>query len=397
MISIKKPNVVSNDGKAILSADVVVDGDKHCLWVGVEEEFGNYLCYERSDAFVLGLLQYAIRYGHNIECEVPMTDRLYEQLHDQFLPALCKMNPKSVGRMVTIKCDLAPEIEHPTGGQAIGTGCSCGVDSLHVYSAHQDITHGCIWNVHGITVDEDDEKRKVGWVNLVSHSRQFAHQAGIKLVVADSNYDRGCLPDLLFDGGTTFGNLFFIFALQKLWKKFYVASGYDITDFKLDFSGDPAHYEYLLFSFCSLANISILLDGVAQRRIDKVADLKHYPLAKKHLNVCWNISENGNNCSYRCAKCMRTMLDLDMVDALDSFDSIFDVDYYRKNFHEYLAEFYRGCLHKDSFALELRPYMKQKHISIQIRVKALIIVTRKILRKIFRLGKRDYSRFSSKG
>ena len=156
MITIKQPFVTVRDGKARLSADLDVDGLKTQLWFEVDEEYEEYLLYERIDAFVLGLMHEVIRKNHDIVSEAPMTRRLYFQLTNQFLPAYFKLN----GGGFKIRCPVAEEVAHPKGGVAIGTGVSCGVDSLHVFAMHPEITHACIWNLHGVTYNETASTRQ---------------------------------------------------------------------------------------------------------------------------------------------------------------------------------------------------------------------------------------------
>ena len=396
MIRIKRPVLRVQGEDACLSADIVLDdGVVRPLWVRVEKRFSDFLCFERSDAFVLGLLHYAMKAGQDIESECAMTDRLYEQITDQFLPAYSKINGI---REIRIDVPQLPEVQHPQDGDAVGTGCSCGVDSMHVYASHPEVTHGCVWNVHGITNDETDDDRRVAWRNLVSQAKRFTDAVGRELVVADSNYDRGCIPDLAFDGSTTYGNLFFIFAFQKLWKCFYVASGYDIGDFSLTLgvSADPAHYEYLLFPFCSMSHIRVLLDGAAHNRYQKTADLVAYDPSRRFLNVCWRISDNGKNCTCYCPKCMRTLLDLAALDATEEFAGVFDVDYYNSHQEEFLAEYWRGLIQKNPYALEIRATYGRKKFPLSIRLRAVIILARKILKKLLRLGGTS-QRFSPRG
>ena len=85
MIEIGRPRISSDGNRARLSADVAVDGESHELWFEVEEKYKEYLCAERSDAFVLAMMQYAFHHRHDIKAVTPMTDRLYEQIVDQFL------------------------------------------------------------------------------------------------------------------------------------------------------------------------------------------------------------------------------------------------------------------------------------------------------------------------
>lgn len=407
MITIGKPSVKTKDGHSRLEAEISIDDKTSVLWIEVAEEYGRFLCHERSDAFVLGLLHYAMKYGHDITCEAAMTERLYEQLTEQFLPAFFKINRfadwssgcKGPGHGVKITAPLASEVPHPQGGNAIGTGVSCGVDSLHVFACHPEITHGCVWQVHGVTSEETEDKRNAGWGHLVTRSQSFVKERGIKLIIANSNFDRGAFENLQFDGSISYGNLFFILGLQKLWSRYYVASGYDVAEFRLDcgVNGDPAHYEWVLFQACSLDNIAILMDGVAQSRVEKIKDLANYEPAKKFLNVCHEITEDGSNCNHYCAKCMRTMLELDACNALESFSEVFDVEYYKSHFHEYLAELYRGYLQGNFFALELKPYFCNRHYPLKTKIAAWRIVLSKAIKKILRGGATQRGKFSSRG
>lgn len=407
MIEIRNPRIVASGTKARLVAEVRIDNDMHELWLEVDAKYDQFLCHERSDAFVLAFLTYAMRHGHDISFEAPMTDRLYGQLVDQFLPALYKANSftdefKGDGRCgyrVRLSGPTAPEVSHPVGGDRVGTGVSCGVDSLHVFSKYRDVNLGCVWNVHGVVPGETVERRQQAWANLQKSARSFCDYIHCELLVVDTNFDRGCFPGLVWDGMTTNGNLFLIFGLQKLWSKYYVASGYDIRDFRLLGAPwtDPAHYEYLLFSMLALNGFVVRMDGVAQERIHKVADLAKYEPATHYLNVCHEITEDGLNCSYRCSKCMRTMLNLDACGALDDFKEVFDVAYYRKHFSEYLAELYRGYIQKNSFYLEMRHVFSKRKYPLTVYLDAYWIVCKKAIKKILRFGKRREGVFLSRG
>ena len=392
MIEIRQLSVLTKDGLSRLSADVVQDGEIHQLWFEVDKKYEKYLCHERCDAFVLALLHYAMRYGHDISCESPMTDRLYEQLVGQFLPAFYKANEGHC-YPTKIMCDLAPSVNRVDDEVRIGTGVSCGVDSMHVFACNPDITHGCIWNGHGVNSGETKEQRESAWKDLISQAERFSNAAKVQLIIGNSNFDRGCLPDLRWDGMTTNGNLFNIFAMQKFWSKYIIASDCAVDNFKfnIQLTEDPAHYEFFLFPFVTLPHIQILMDGADRRRVEKVQDLISYPLARKFLNTCWGLHEGHKNCSYLCPKCMRTMLNLWCHDALDDFATVYDVEYFHRNFHQYLAEYYRGCLQKDFFITEMRPYFKRKAISVKDKTLAWVIVLKKFIRKVFRLGRTNLS------
>ena len=58
MLEIRSISVTSAEGKSRLSSDIIQNGESHPLWFEVDDKYGKYLCAERSDAFVIGLLHY---------------------------------------------------------------------------------------------------------------------------------------------------------------------------------------------------------------------------------------------------------------------------------------------------------------------------------------------------
>jgi hypothetical protein len=150
---------------------------------------------------------------------------------------------------------------------------------------------------------------------------------------------------------------------------------------------DPAHYDLLTTAAVSHRALSVYVDGLADNRLDKVRDLVDYPPARKYLNVCWDITPGHKNCSHHCPKCMRTMLNLHACGVLDEFRDLFDVPYFYRNFHEYLAEWYRGMLQGNPFAWEMKDFFAAQRIPLWTRLRAWWIVAKKAVLKIVRLGR----------
>ena len=82
-------------------------------------------------------------------------------------------------------------------------------------------------------------------------------------------------------------------------------------------------------------------------------------------------------------------------DALNSFAEVFDVSYVWKHPEEYLAEFLRLLLHGDTYAREITTSLNV--FSKRDYVKALPIVSRKILHKLLRCGRVRSDSFSARG
>ena len=57
-----------------------------------EKDYKKYICDERSDAFVSGLLMTAMENNMDIEYENPISEKLYYQLTTYYIPMIAKYN-----------------------------------------------------------------------------------------------------------------------------------------------------------------------------------------------------------------------------------------------------------------------------------------------------------------
>lgn len=70
----------------------------------------------------------------------------------------------------------------------------------------------------------------------------------------------------------------------------------------------------------SSSRMEILHHGETANRLEKVAAIREWPLAMKHLRVCWNNPDESYNCG-RCEKCLRTLVLLEMTGGTKGCDS----------------------------------------------------------------------------
>ena len=233
MIRIGVPKVIYEGCYAVLSTDITIDSKSDTIWFKVDKKYGDYLCYERSDAYVIAVLNYAMRNGHDIECETPISEDLYYNIDRYLIDALVKYN-KDFYR-TSIRAEVASETL-PCAG-AIGTGISCGVDSLHAlacqtnskFSKH-NITHLTFNNVGSHGEGEDAARL---FAKRCERPIQFAKEYGFEIVVSDSN-----LMDVVKQSHFkthTYSSMFPIFCMQKLYSVYYYASGgYGYHEFCLE-------------------------------------------------------------------------------------------------------------------------------------------------------------------
>ena len=365
MITITKPSIFEFGDKVRIQNTVDIDGKEENLWFEVPSEYAEYLCPERSDAYVIGLLNYAMRHQHDITCEVPMGEELHYQISTYLIPSLAKHSKVLYPTTIFSALDCTP-ISNAGG---VGTGLSCGIDSFHVLANHVDcpypslkLTHFTHNNVgsHGIG-DQAEIKRQ----NRETHSIKCANEIGLKIITTNSNYGDIFRQNHLLTH--TYSSCFAIYMLQKLWRVyFYASSGYNFSGFIIKDSEKrpPGHYELLSLDCFSTKSLKIYSEGGAKTRLEKTKTIVDYPLAKKYLNVCLT---QFTNCG-KCAKCRRTLLALDALDQLDKFHSIFDIDYYKSNRYEYYCWLYKENIHGNEMIREIYDLLSPKVKFFQIKI-----------------------------
>jgi hypothetical protein len=375
MISIGQPYIEHDGNYAYLKAHISIDTESNILWFKVEERFSKYLCYERGDAYLIAVLHYAMENSHDIELDVPITEDLIYNLQTYLIEALIENNPTYY--RPNIKAEI---ISEPIGNAgAVGTGISCGVDSLHSLASHHEsrfsahnITHLTYNNVgsHGV----GDSALKL-YQSRLKRPIQFAKEYGFELVISDSNLMNVIKQDHYLTH--TYSSMFPVFCLQKLYKTYlYASAGYRFNEFSLKQQKNICcgSYEMLSLETFSNGNVHVLSEGMGKSRLEKLRKVISYKPSYKYLNVCL-LEED--NCG-KCEKCIRTLLELDALNALDKYSNVFDINYYKKHRKWYLQQMlYQMAVGRHDYH-EIYPYFKSE-ITISMRIK---VVIRKCMRLI---------------
>ena len=377
-LRIAKPRVETVGDRTRLVASILSPeyGEARDLWLEVDGQYGEYLCHERSDAFLVGMLRYAMRFGYDISCEAPVSEELLYNLRTYLIPALSKASDA----IYAVKIDATIVMEPLPNKGAVGAGMSCGIDSLHVLCHHtsseypsMNLTHLVLNNVGAYREGTDQFK----W--QLEHARQFADEYGFKLIGIDSNYiDVFPANHKGLRWTHTYANAFCALALQKLWGTFYYgSSGYDFTGFTVEKveKGDSALYDLLSLNVFSTRWLRFYSEGAAKTRFEKTRDVANYPPARKYLHVC---THDDGPCCNTCEKCCRTIMTLDALGRLDDFRDIFDVDYYRRNRKWYLNWMYYNWYFfgKESLLEEVYAHFKGE-VTLGMKLKMRLIALRK--------------------
>lgn len=348
MIKIGKIWIEEKDNKSRVYCNITINNEIKKVWFEVDKEYGKYLCTERSDAYVIGLLNYALRNNEDIVCEIPVTEELLYNINTILIPSLVKY-AKSF-KKIKVKAKSAPAL---MTGNAIGTGCSCGVDSFssivrHIKSNYSslDVTHLCLNNVGAFNECYEDYGPEEVKKERYKITKEVAKELNLELIETDSNFASDIYQD--HSKTHTYSSTFAIYMLQKFWKVYYYASsGYDFNYFTLENNDehDAGIYELLSLQCFSIEGLKIYSDCGEMTRNEKLASIVDFPVAQKYLHVCL---KQPTNCSKYCSKCKRTLVGLDALGKLDDFNQVFDIEYYKNNKKDYYKWLYEQHIKKDS-------------------------------------------------
>jgi len=364
-----------------LICNYVLDGDVHGLYAKVEDEYSSFLTEDRADGFFVICAYKCIKEGWDLESEVPVSTRLLYQVQHYMKNVYSETFEQ---KQSNIKAPFIDKVLPSAGG--VGTGITCGVDSLYTIATHcnidnmqclplYNITHLVLLNVgsHDIGVEDAESL----YSNRIELGRSFCKEYGFNFVNIDTNFKDFLSYDYTEYHGIVNGST--ILLLQKLFKIYYSSSSYKISEFKLN-RYDVSQFELFNLAVLSTDNTIFYTTGGDISRYEKVRLLSKWKPSYNYLNVC---NAHNYNCSrVDCVKCCRTIIELDVLNALDNYNNVFDIDKYEKNKYEYLAELYaRKVLRHDHYAIELWDDLKKKYnIPFNYKLKAIVRFIRKRLK-----------------
>ena len=339
---ISSARTYEKDGRAIQEADITIaisgrEAETKTLYYSVQAEYGYGLCSDLSDAYVMGFLNICMRRGLDIVAESPMSSHLFHNVTEYLIPALVHTD----SRLKAIKIH-APIMDDSKirAGEHIGTGMSCGVDSMHAlwhYLDYEDssrrLTNLCITDVgafnsiYGSAENIQKVKEKA-----YERARTVSKEVNLPLIEIECN-----IKKIMRQGHRlthTYTDLFSIMMLRYFWKVYYYASagnGRLALELENNSKTYPGHYDMFTLPLVSDGKLDIMSEGFISNRFQKLNDIKDAPYAHKYLFSCLKKSENCGVCS----KCLRNLWNLDALGCLDSFRDCYDIDAYmarRKRF-----------------------------------------------------------------
>ena len=356
MIIIGHPFIDQKEGGFFLNA-VIKDEilkKEFLVWYSVDEMYGQYLCDDRADAFLLIAMMSAMKSHQDVLVNAPVSKRLLYHINNEIQPLFKKLIPGSCCIQIRVPDEDCPRLY----GNAVGCGCSLGVDSLSALYRHMDnhmineyrVSHLAFFNSGqlGYLNQELDES---SFRKAVEGIVPFSKEVNLPIVVIDSNVNTFFVESGFKTASSriVMSTLSCALALQKLFGKYIYASSTPVQSFEL-YAKDQSFAEIAYVSLLSTEGTEFILSDSAMTRVEKTDYIRKNPLTPKYLDVCWatqvasSISHDGRwlegkmkkNCGW-CDKCLRTLFTLELLgDDLSKYEEIFDLSKYYAHKNDFI-------------------------------------------------------------
>lgn len=404
MITVEQPFLESKGNETLLKAVIKdeVNGGDFTLWFAVDNKYGDYLCDDRSDAFLLAVLMIGMKSKQDIVVKSPVSKKLLFNINNTIQPLFAKMMPGSCCINIEVPKENCTKLE----GKAVGCGCSLGVDSLSSLYQHMGdyvvdgyrVTHLALFN-SGQLGYLDKDKNEQTFRKAVEGITPFSNETQLPIVAINTN-----LNELFLNGGFKTAVSRFVvstlccpLALQKLFGKYVFASSYSIEDFEISIK-DQSHAEGAYVPLLSTESTDIILASAVMTRVEKTDYIRKNPLTHKYLDVCWAEQQASSivhqdkwlkdktkkNCGW-CDKCARTLFTLELLgEDIQKYDDIFDLQKYYAHKDEFIKTLLinrqKNIMYKEIYDLMLKKnYVIPNNIARQIRTYRIKTFMKKML------------------
>jgi hypothetical protein len=247
--------------------------------------------------------------------DAPVSASLLHNL-DRAQDLLASWNPRNPwARLRRVRLSASEVTEREPGAAATGLFFTCGVDSLHSL-LHVEEEHGhaadLLLYVEGFDVPLSSTTSAAF---LRTHLARAAEAAGRPFAIARTNL-RDLIDPVVSWEMTHGAALAAVGHVLARHARRWVISSADAY-----MSGAVYGTAEALDPAWARHGLDFLTGGAGLDRLSKLSRLVGEPLARRHLVVCWQARARVANCG-RCAKCVRTALQLLVLGALEDFDTL---------------------------------------------------------------------------
>lgn len=309
------PRVVLDDRHIRVQVDVDA-GAEPGLWFEWDHDDAS-MRSDRADWVAVALLMPAMRAGRDLHIGGVVTDVLLHQMNGDLQALLGWLHP-GCSRIRVSADDAQPARAMPA---AVAMGFSGGVDSfdaLREYFLEPDVPEGLrVTHLLNNNVGAHGADGGALWDTRRAGLTPVAERLGLPFLAIDSNLDAH-YPRIGFLQSATMRNAAVAHLLGGGIGRWHYASSNTFKDLRVQPGGAMSLMDPALLPLLSTSALTLSPAGSGRSRVDKTLALVGRPEAR-HLDVCIDPDPTRTlNCS-RCAKCMRTMLTLEIAGHLDEF------------------------------------------------------------------------------
>ena len=303
---------IGTSDEGLIEVDLQIGSKNHRVYF----QSGDMTLTGNMEAFLTLALLPSMKEGGVLAADGNASRRFLDALHtildiySAWNPALHRVEIRNVVPVIT---------EHPKENR-VGTFFTGGVDSFYTLIKHRDEITDLIY-VHGFDVLLENHTLRKQTSDMI---HRVASSWGKRVIEVETNLRSFLDSHFRLSWGTmTFGvGLVSVgHLLSPFFKKIYIPGSYTYADL-MPWGSHP-----LLDPLWSTEMLEFVHDGCEAKRIDKVALLSESDIALQSLRVCFLNVNGAYNCG-QCEKCVRTMINLHAVGALDrctTFDTRLDI------------------------------------------------------------------------
>ena len=366
--------------------------EEKTMWFAVKNQNADMLTDDVYDAFAPIALYLGMHFHQDVHIKGKISPKLYHSLTHYVMKIFDGFSKDTKFVKFTVDGFKIPK---KSSVNLVGTGISCGVDSLtsiydnFIQPTDKNLKVNSLFLVNcGTHGDFEDEKTRRIWLKRAELNRKAAEEMKLPIYLIDSNLHAFTHKV----GENKMGYLAIyccIMCVQKYVRRYLSpsSSSYDdnlkcaLTERDVDMAG---YCEIFLPHLFSTEIFELLIDGCQYTRSEKIEKIQDWDIAQKYLNVCLSPRDDASNCSM-CQKCIRTLLVLETINKLEEFSGVFDLEPYRKHRNVMKAYFASS---NDIQSVALTEYLRKHDVSMPIKPYANICwfayrVVRK-LNKIFK-------------
>ena len=287
------------------------------VWFEVPSEYASPSALTSADPWVAALLLPAMRHREDLVVDAPLSPELLTAL-----PQIQRIYATWLRPAVPVRVQTTGARAREGTSDAVGLFFSCGVDSWYSLLTSQDrrdagrsgeISH--LLTVHGVDIDVGAWKQDVAR-DLFGNARRVADEFGLRSLAVSTNVRRFySSTGLSWHWGQAGALGAIVLLLQDAFRRTVVAAGRSNADIVEHPRRSAGSCHPLLVPLHSTAMCELVVDGGGASRLQRVERVAGSALALETLRVCWATDEAAYNCG-RCAKCIRTALELQVCGAL---------------------------------------------------------------------------------